>query len=69
MKLQEFVRLGGIRLVSLRVRVWIEMTSGAQLQIGSDVTLRVRVWIEISKHRAVRWLIHVTLRVRVWIEI
>ena len=55
--------------VTLRVRVWIEISflqSRRRLQV---VTLRVRVWIEISEQYQYPDRCHVTLRVRVWIEI
>ena len=36
-------------VVTLRVRVWIEILGLLTISNVSRVTLRVRVWIEISK--------------------
>ncbi len=58
-----------IKVVTLRVRVWIEMLYTGPTRGGGDVTLRVRVWIEIFLISSSVALSAVTLRVRVWIEI
>ena len=56
-------------IVTLCVRVWIEMLKPTRKSSAPAVTLCVRVWIEI--HWAICFLLDmdVTLCVRVWIEI
>ena len=46
-----FRRSNVIRIifVTLRVRVWIEMTGLIRIKLRLTVTLRVRVWIEINR--------------------
>ena len=56
-------------VVTLCVRVWIEIM-GAMVPTGlAFVTLCVRVWIEIRRHKTPFLSLSVTLCVRVWIEI
>ncbi len=69
MKLIKFYILCLSDIVTLCVRVWIEIGLQAGAALSNSVTLCVRVWIEIM--RSVYWLPtgEVTLCVRVWIEI
>ncbi len=56
-------------LVTLHVRVWIEMLRQFRIAFGQKVTLHVRVWIEIRTVEISNKKQLVTLHVRVWIEI
>ena len=56
-------------VVTLHVRVWIEIQSPCWLHHVHQVTLHVRVWIEIMTRRYKFCVNTVTLHVRVWIEI
>ena len=56
-------------MVTLHVRVWIEIIRIMCNPNPSPVTLHVRVWIEIVHAVLVGVRYGVTLHVRVWIEI
>ena len=56
-------------LVTLYVRVWIEMSRCCSTGEARVVTLYVRVWIEMMYTITFFPTIYVTLYVRVWIEI
>ncbi len=56
-------------IVTLCVRVWIEIHHACTNIIWRVVTLCVRVWIEIVYCFFLNDKLHVTLCVRVWIEI
>ena len=69
MKSLSLIILYIILIVTLHVRVWIEMTSVPRAAVLKAVTLHVRVWIEIRSRTARSRKLRVTLHVRVWIEI
>ena len=69
MKYREVYLVVLAEVVTLYVRVWIEILGSKSPRNRRRVTLYVRVWIEIDTNWTLSDFQFVTLYVRVWIEI
>ena len=56
-------------VVSLLVRLWVEILGLKQWPVSRDVSLLVRLWVEITDKCHILLLVKVSLLVRLWVEI
>ena len=61
-------KMDGLRLVSLLVRLWVEISQFRKNLMTVNVSLLVRLWVEILRKSYTWQRLYVSLLVRLWVE-